>query len=98
MQTAFRDGKGLMEFKTIITEWKHREKAKYLTTEANWIIRRSHAMQNMGFVLKGALVDFPVDKRTKKELAKSQAIITGELATGASRGLRSLLRQVPGQC
>lgn len=35
MQTTFRNGKGLMEFKTITMEWKHREKAKYLTTEAN---------------------------------------------------------------
>lgn len=39
-------------------EWKHREKAKYLTAEANWIIRHSHAMQNVGFVFKGVLIGF----------------------------------------
>lgn len=48
----------LMEFETIIMEWKHREKAKYLTAEANWIIRHSHAMQNVGFVFKGVLIGF----------------------------------------
>lgn len=62
MKTTFRDGNGfflvLMEFETIIMEWKHREKAKYLTTEANWIIRHSHAMQNVGFVFKGILLGF----------------------------------------
>lgn len=56
----------LVEFETIIMEWKHRRKAKYLTTEANWIIRRSHAMQNVGFVFKGELVAFPMCNGTKE--------------------------------
>ena len=70
MQTTFRDGKGfflvLMEFETIIMEWKHREKSKYLTTAANWIIRHSHAMQNAGFVFEGVLVAFPMDNRAQE--------------------------------
>lgn len=41
-----------MEFETIIMGMEtYRKKAKYLTTEANWIIRGSHAMSNVGFVL-----------------------------------------------
>lgn len=47
-----RDFLGLMEFKTIIVEWKHGKRAKYLTTEANWMVRCSHATQNVGFVSK----------------------------------------------
>lgn len=69
MQTAFRDGKGffvLMEFETIIMEWKHRKKAKYLTAEANWIIRCSHAMQNVGLVFEGELVAFLMCIGTKE--------------------------------
>lgn len=60
----------LMEFETIIMEWKHREKAKYSTTEANWIIRHSHAMQNAGPVFKGVLDGFSMDVRVKQRLCR----------------------------
>lgn len=78
----------LMEFKTIIMEWKHRKKAKYLTAEANWLVRRSHAMQNVGFAWRGALVAFPVGNRGKESLPRS---------TTPSRraGHRSLGSRVP---
>lgn len=92
-----RDFLGLMEFKTITMEWKHREKAKYLTTEANWIIRRSHAMQNVGFVLKGALVDFPVDNRTKERPGQVTRHHLRRTSHGSLWGAAFLVRHVPGQ-
>lgn len=50
----------LMEFETIIMKWKQRKEAKYLTTEANWIIRCSHARRNVGFVFKTTINAFPM--------------------------------------
>ena len=62
-----------MEFETIIMEWKHRKKAKYLTTEANWIIRDPHAMSNVGFVFKAVLDAFPTYNKAQKTLPVLQA-------------------------
>lgn len=54
-------------------EWKHRKKSTYLATEANWVIRCSHAMQDMGFVFKECLLLFQCVMGWKKDLANSRS-------------------------
>lgn len=62
-----------MEFETIIMEWKHRKKAKYLTTETSWIIRCSQARRNVGFVFKAIQGAFPMCTGMKESSPIHQA-------------------------
>lgn len=50
----------LMEFERIIMEQRHKEKAKYLTTEANGFLTWLHGMQYWVSVTEATFVALPV--------------------------------------